>query len=269
MTRSVLRTAIVVALALVLMVPLLDGWQRFRSRGRSRWDMAPGMGFAEDDVRAEFFFTRLAYSSAYGGRGRQRWLTDWPEADYHFMQGVKRLTLVDAAQGGRYVQPNDEQLFDYPWLYAVEVGGWDLDDDQSAQLREYLLRGGFLMVDDFHGGYEWTGFIETMKRVFPDRPIVELDESDEVMHVVYDLDKSVQIPGYRYAYSGLTYERDDGFPPHWRGIYDDENRLMVAINFNMDLGDAWEHADYPDYPEQMTALAYRFGINYVIYAMTH
>ena len=68
--------------------------------------------------------------------------------------------------------------------------------------------------------------------------------------------------------SGVTWERD-GYTPHWRGIYDDEGRLMVVINFNMDIGDAWEHADWPDYPENMTALAYRFGINYVIYAMTH
>ncbi len=258
------RVALVCALlACFVALPLLA--QRWR---RSRYDRPAGMGFAGEDVRAEFFFTRLAYGS-FGGWGRESWLTDWPEAEYHFMQGVRRLTILDAAEGGRYVRPSDEELFDYPWLYGVEVGRWALDEVDAERLREYLLRGGFLMVDDFHGGYEWASFMESMSKIFPDRPVVEIPEEDEVLHVLYDLDQRIQIPGYRTVYSGVTWERDDGYPAHWRGIYDDEERLMVAINFNMDLGDAWEHADYPDYPEAMTGLAYRFGINYVIYAMTH
>jgi hypothetical protein len=255
-------------LAIGLLAALTLFAQRYGRRGR--FAPEPGMGFADESVRAEFFFARLQYSSyGGGGWGRDRWLTDWPEAEYHFMQGVKRLTVLDAADGGRYVNPLSEELFEYPWLYAVEVGGWELSDEEAARLREYLDRGGFLMVDDFHGGEEWEGFLISMKRIFPDRPIVEIPEDDEVLHVLYDLDEKVQIPGIRAAMQGLTYERPDGFPGYWRGIYDDENRLMVAINFNMDLGDAWEHADWPQYPEKMTALAYRFGINYVVYAMTH
>ncbi|MEZ5366989.1 MAG: DUF4159 domain-containing protein [Bryobacterales bacterium] len=259
-------------LLLLLAIGLCAGLILFGQRGgrRGRSMQQPGMGFADETVRAEFFFTRLAYSG-YGGRGwgRERWLTDWPEAEYHFMQGVQRLTLLDAADGGRYVSPLSEELFEYPWIYAVEVGGWELSDEEAARLREYLDRGGFLMVDDFHGGEEWEGFVMSMRRVFPDRPIVEIAEQDEVMHVLYDLDERTQIPGIREAMQCLTYERYDGYPGYWRGIYDDDNRLMVVINFNMDLGDAWEHADWPEYPEKMTALAYRFGINYVVYAMTH
>ena len=259
-------------LVLLTAIGALAGLAVYGQRGGRRGgrSMEPGMGFANESVRAEFFFTRLAYSG-YGGRGwgRERWLTDWPEAEYHFMQGVQRLTLLDAADGGRYVSPLSEEIFEYPWLYAVEVGGWELSEEEAARMREYLERGGFLMVDDFHGGEEWAGFVASMQRVFPDRPIVEIPEDDEVLHVLYDLDQRTQIPGIRAAMSGLTYERRDGYPGYWRGIYDDENRLVVAINFNMDLGDAWEHADWPQYPEAMTALAYRFGINYVIYAMTH
>jgi hypothetical protein len=108
----------------------------------------------------------------------------------------------------------------------------------------------------------------SMQRVFPDRPVVEIADSDEVMHVLYDVDSRIQIPGIAALRYGSTYEQD-GVKPHWRGIYDDAGRLMVAINFNMDLGDAWEHADDPFYPEAMTGLAYRFAVNYVIYAMTH
>ena len=88
------------------------------------------------------------------------------------------------------------------------------------------------------------------------------------MHVVYDLNQKIQIPGIYAWMQGKTYEQD-GFIPHWRGVYDNQGRLMVVINLNMDMGDAWEHADTPVYPERMTALAYRFAVNYVVYAMTH
>jgi hypothetical protein len=219
---------------------------------------------------AELHFSRMYYRDGgmgYGyGRGRS-WLTDYPEAEDHFTMGVGRLTRVDIGDA-RMLQLTDDSIFDYPWLYAVEVGRWYLDDDDATRLAEYLLRGGFLMVDDFHGEQQWRGFLESMVKVFPTRPIVEIDVSDEVMHVLYDLNKDIQIPGIAALTRGVTYE-SGGVTPHWRGIYDDAGRLMVAINFNMDLGDAWEHADTPFYPEPMTALAYRFAVNYVVYAMTH
>lgn len=224
---------------------------------------------------SEFQFVRLAYSSnnygrrggGYGGR-RQSWQTDYPDAEYHFTRGVDRLTRVAVAERSEILTPLDDAIFDFPWIYAVEVGHWHLDDREAAHIRDYLLRGGFLMVDDFHGTYEWAAFLVSMERVFPERPIVDIPENDEAFHVIYDLDQRIQIPSRQFIYSGVTWERD-GYTPQWRGIYDDEGRLMVAINFNMDIGDAWEHADWPDYPENMTALAYRFGINYLIYAMTH
>jgi hypothetical protein len=217
--------------------------------------------------QSEFRFSRLQYSDAGFGFGRGNWLVDYPEAEYYFRQAISRLTRVDIGDPG-IVNLRDDTLFDFPWLYAVEVGRWYLDDQEAAKLREYLLRGGFLMVDDFHGTYQWQGFMESMRRVFPDRPVVEIEDGDEVLHVVYDVDERIQIPGIYALMRGQTYEQD-GVTPHWRGIYDDRGRLMVAINFNMDLGDAWEHADDPRYPEPMTALAYRFAVNYVIYAMTH
>lgn len=222
---------------------------------------------------AEFHFARLMYrDSPYSrrgrfGRGRGAWTTDYADAEFHVMQGIGRLTNVDAApvdidgNGGRLISLDSERVFDYPWLYAVEVGQWYLDKDEAAVLREYLDRGGFLMVDDFWGEDEWQIFADSMQRVFPDRPIEELGEDHELLHVLYDLDQRTQIPGRGGQRRGTV--------PHWRGIFDDDGRLMVAINFNMDMGDAWEHADDPWYPEPMTALAYRFAINYLIYTMTH
>ena len=218
--------------------------------------------------KAEFHFVRMIYAPNGLHRFGQSWRQDWPVAEHHFLKGIQRLTRIDAAAEGLYLSVLEDEIFDYPWLYAVEVGGWYLDGIEAARLREYLLRGGFLVVDDFHGSREWEGFLDSMQRVFPDRPIVEIPEADESLHVLYDLDQRVQIPSPYVLRMGITYEMD-GITPHWRGIYDDDGRLMVAINFNMDLGDAWEHADWPYYPENLTALAYRFGINYIIYSMTH
>ena len=264
------RRWLLASLVLLLVAPpLLVGLQRYGRGMQYEHDENPDTPNPNEET--EYYFARLAYQS---NRGRGRWgrgggwMTDAPAAERYFLQGVRRLTNIHARTREEYVRPLEEKLFDYPWIYAVEVGGWYLNEPEAARMREYLLRGGFLMVDDFHGTYQWESFRESMQRVFPDRPIVEIQLNDPVFHVLYDVDEKIQIPGIQVLRSGRTSE-GDGIEPHWRGIYDDQGRLMVAINFNMDLGDAWEWADYPDYPEKWTALAYRFGINYIIYSMTH
>jgi hypothetical protein len=204
----------------------------------------------------------------FGGDGWGQWLVDYPAAEYHFTHNIPRLTNIDVDPEERRFRITDDAIFNYPFLYAVEVGHWYLSDTEAARLREYLLRGGFLMVDDFHGPEQWRGFMESMTRVFPDRPVVDIPESDAVFHTVYDLDKSVQIPGIRALFLGGTSEYG-GRVPHWRGIYDDGGRVMVLINHNMDLGDSWELANDPAYPEHYTTLGFRFAVNYLIYSMTH
>lgn len=214
----------------------------------------------------EFTFARLAHLGEFGGW--PRWRADWPEAEAHFSAGLARLTAIDAAGAGTIVSAADDALFDHPWLYAVEVGALTLSALEAARLREYLLRGGFLVVDDFHGAAEWAGFEAGISRIFPDRPVVELGDSTEAFHVPYELGVREQIPGIRALMSGVTWEKG-GRHPAWRGILDDAGRVMVAINFNQDIGDAWEHADDLRYPEPLTAQAYRLGVNYVVYSMTH
>ena len=163
-----------------------------------------------------------------------------------------------------------DDVFNWPSMYAVEVGHWSVPNGQAAQLRDFLLRGGFLMVDDFHSTYEWEVFLEGIKKVFPEREIVDIDDGDAIFHTIYDLDKRFQVPGAQYLYSGRTYEKDEnGRPDHWRGIYDDKGRIMVAICHNMDLGDAWEWSDDPRYDERFAGLAYRIGVNYWVYDLTH
>jgi hypothetical protein len=239
----------------------------------------PGVEYGDWDLPtdwrnpAEWVFGRLMYPSIeWGGgweNGRSSWTIDYPRGDRHIAALVRRLSVIDARSVEQPVNLDDgDDVFNWPWLYAVEVGTWDLTNAQAAQLREYLLRGGFLMVDDFHGSREWTIFVESMRRVFPDRPIVDLPDDDPIFHTFWDLEDRQQIPGLQFVYSGRPYEQD-GFEAHWRGIYDDQGRVMVAICHNMDLGDAVEHSDTPQYPQELSAIAMRTFLNYIIYAMTH
>ena len=222
---------------------------------------------------AEWVFGRLMYPSVgWGGQwqfGGTSWTIDYPRGDRHIAALVRRLSVIDARSVEQPVNLDDgDDVFYWPWLYAVEVGQWDLTDAQAAKLREYLLRGGFLMVDDFHGTREWAIFVESMRRVFPDRPIVDLPDDDPIFHTFWDLVDREQIPGYQFVFSGRRFEQD-GYEAHWRGIYDDQGRIMVAICHNMDLGDAVEHSDTPQYPEEYSATAMRTFLNYIVYAMTH
>ena len=229
----------------------------------------------------EWIFARLMYPqhplSRFARRGRYSqdwtqggtsWSQDYPRADRHFSMVLRRLTRLHARSVEQPVNPDDGDLFEYPWLFAGEMGDWKLTSPQINLLREYLLRGGFLMLDDFWGTDEWNRFNETMSLVFPDRPIVEIPDSDATFHVVYDLDERFLIPG-QWGLRRPCLCRDDGEQPHWRGIYDERGRLMVAMLFNNDIGDSWEWADEPSYPEKYSSLGIRIGVNYVVYAMTH
>lgn len=250
------------------------------------WREYPGQDNIEvpPDFRekTEWVFARLMYPPASGRFGRRggfrgggwkngysSWTTDYSAADRHVARALRRLTRVHVRSVEQPVDLDDvDDVFNYPWLYAVEVGQWELTDSQVKHLREYLDRGGFFMVDDFHGTLEWAQFMATMQRVFPDRPVVDIPPTDSIFHVLYDLENKYQIPGAQYLSTGRTSERD-GYEARWRGIYDNSGRLLVAICHNMDLGDAWEYADEPQYDEKFSALAFRIVANYVVYSMTH
>ena len=135
-------------------------------------------------------------------------------------------------------------------------------------MREFLLRGGFFMCDDFWGPDQWDNFMQSMRRVFPDRPVVDIPDTDSALHIVYDVKHRYQVPGVRYLQTGVT-EKCYNCPAAWRGIYDDKGRLMVAISYQSDLGDSWEWADDPAYDEKFSALSIRLGVNYIVYSMTH
>src|SRR5579862_9513862 len=231
--------------------------------------------------KTEWAFARLMYPPAASARfvrrgrrgewahGNSSWTQDYPRADRHFSQAIRRLTRIHARSVEQPVNLDDgDDVYNWPWLYAVQVGQWNLTDAQAAKMRDYIQRGGFFMCDDFWGEGQWETFEASMKRVFPDRPIVDLDNADAIFHTVYDLDDRYQVPGARYISTGVTY-KCEGCPPKWRGIHDDKGRVIAAMTFDSDLGDSWEWADDPQYEERFSALGIRIAVNYIVYAMTH
>jgi hypothetical protein len=216
-----------------------------------------------------FYFTRAIYTGyRWGWGGRPSWTTDYPKADRQFLVGVRRLTGIDAFEYENPISLDDPALRRFPFVYAVEVGHMALTDSEVVGLRNYLLAGGFLMVDDFWGTREWANFESEMRRVFPEYPIVELPMDHPLLDTFYRIDTILQVPNVRQGrWGGPTWEQD-GYVPHLRGIFDDAGRLMVLISWNSDLGDAWEWAEDPYYPLPASNFAYRLGVNAILYGMS-
>ena len=246
-------------------------------------------------VPAEWTFARMMYPTTHHQidwqsekkrgfdwhLGNTNWTIDYPRSDRHLALAIRRLTRIDAKSAEQVVNlDEDDDVFNYPWLYAVEVGHWELTDKQVARMREFFARGGFFMCDDFHGTDEWNVFMESMRKVLPDAEVIDIDDKDPILHTVYDLDDRYQVPGMQYVFSHSICEKcptdqfrgmdgDGGSGAKWRGIRDSKGRLIAVICHNVDLGDSWENADDPKYPQKFSALGIRIGVDYLIYAFTH
>lgn len=226
----------------------------------------------------EFVVGRLMFPQARSGwalgvgrgdwlRGATAWTVDYPEGDRTFARLLERLTLVDVRAIEQPVNLDDDlDAYYWPFLISGLVGAWDLTDAQAAKLREYLLRGGFLLCDSFYGVQEWEGFVAGIRRVFPDRSIVELPDDHPIFHAVYDLTDRPQIPTWQHLPRGY---RNDGSVPYWRAILDDDARVMVMITFNNDIADGWQRADDYAYPQEAANLAISLGVNFAVYALSH
>ncbi len=222
---------------------------------------------ADAAEKTEFAFARLRYRSPRDGWSYARWGIDCNKSDRQFMQGLRRLTRLHVRSIEEIVDIESDEIFNWPWLFAVSPGDWVFTREHAARLKQYFDRGGSMMVDDFHGERDWQSFLRGILQAIPDGQVIELENDAAIFNVVYNLTDRVQIPGANVVH-GPGYEKD-GVVPHWRAIVDKRGRVVVAICFNMDVGDAWEFADSPDYPEKFASQAYRLGINYVLYAMTH
>jgi hypothetical protein len=220
----------------------------------------------------EFTFTRMMYSSpySYGRRWGGAWATDYPEADDHFITGIREWagTNLNVSARPERVEIMDERLFDFPLIYFVEPGFMELSDEEAARLREYVARGGFMFFDDFWGEAEWQNVTEQMKKVFPEYEAKELPLTHPIFHSYLDIEEVVQVPNIGNAIRGITSEKG-GVTPYYMGIENKEGRLVAFFARNSDLGDAWEWINDSRYPVRYGLAAYKVGINVVIYAMSH
>ncbi len=222
-------------------------------------------------------FVRIKYSS-YDNEGGQAsrlaywdepWAIDAPAAEQNLSRRIKSVTAINVGEP-IVLTLEDPKLWEHPWIYIVEPSNLVLKDTEVPILREFLLRGGTLTFDDFHGPFEWELTEKQLKRVFPDREIVEIAPPHPIYTCFYRIEKYPQIPGLGSFLSGRTWEKG-GFTAHLRGILDDKGRPMVLINWNTDMGDGVEWSNAQEYQGYIkwTAQAYQMLINEVIYSLTH
>jgi hypothetical protein len=263
---------LVLPITAVLMFSLSFSLFAFQRGGRRQQQQSFDSG--GPNVPSEFYFSRLQFNSLYGGGGfRGTWNQDWPKADNDCLIALRRLTRINSPAQLNVADLDSDHLFDYPWIYSINPQTWSLTDEEAKRLHDYLLKGGFLMVDHFHGGQDWDLFMAAIRQVLPDAQVEDLKDTDEIYHVLYDINERFQIPGEQYVGSGRTYEcgagNECGYVAKWRAIRNSHGRIMVAICHNMHLGDAWEHSDEASYPEKFSGLAFRIVLNYITYSMTH
>jgi hypothetical protein len=222
-------------------------------------------------------FVRIKYHYVTEGTGivsqdytGEPWFIDGPAAEQNLSRRLKTATAIDV-QDPIVLTLDDPRLFTYPWIYFVEPGNLQLTENDAKTLREFLLRGGTALFDDFHGPFEWEHFATEMKKVFPEREIVDFPKDHPVFSCFYKLDGYPQIAGLGSFMAGRSWEKG-GYVAHLRTIFDDTGqRPMLFINWNTDMGDGWEWSNAEEFPGYIkyTSMAYRMGINEVIYALTH
>jgi len=278
MSARIFKRLILPALLLAaLLIPIagqrpFDDFGNFRQRRRPTSDAqqsGPSYG--------EYTFVRTIYDSPSRGYGRRgyvygggTWTTDFPEADNNFIVGLREWagTNLKIAPRPEALEILDDRIFDYPILYIVEPGFMDLSTEQAARLREYIMRGGFVFLDDFWGEYEWQNVQEQFQKIIPEYEIKDLPLSHPIFHSYLDVEEVVQVPNVYNASRGVTSEKG-GIVPHYMGVENKNGRLVAFIARNCDLGDAWEWINDPVYPVKYGLPAYKVGINVVIYAMSH
>ena len=253
-----------------------------RDMRRNGYDDYPTWPVSKDLPNDVFTFPRIRYNSAYGGRGgwgrgNRKWATDYPDSDLNMSYRLQQLTSLQVNPNGAVVDVDPEQMRHYPFLYMIEVGDISLTDDEARTMREYMLNGGFIMVDDFWGTREWDNFEVALKQMWPDRKIEEIPLEHEIFHMVFPLKVKPQIPHIRYAeyviQQGITWEFDKPGSEHvhYSGVFDDKRRLMMVICWNTDTGEGWEQegTDPWYFREFSEKYAYPLGINIIFYALTH
>ena len=263
----ILRAAVIL-LWITLVTAVHAQRQRF---GRRNADDRRGVARWENDLRFPddtFRFVRLRPEN------HRRWATDHPDSDLNFSFRLQQMTSIKVNPEPLVVGILDPEMKKHPFLYTLETGDLDLIDEELTILRDHLMNGGFLMIDDFWGEYEWENTRDQMTKLFPDRPITELELDHPIYSTVFQLKEKPQVPSIDYAMSGretgIFWEKG-GKGAHYYGIFDAKGRMMVIICRNTDLGDGWEREGEDPYyfKEFSEKKAYPMGINIIVYSMTH
>jgi hypothetical protein len=266
------RGFLVAAIAAVVALALVATAEAQRGRAFRQARIA-----TDNDFDGSFHFCRVAFRNGFDGDGGG-WSVDYPRADENLSIRLAELTrtTVSMSAGGApnplLIRFTDPQLFNCPFVMMTEPGGAALDDNEAAALRTYILKGGFLWADDFWGEYAWAHWVRELRKALPadEYPIFDLPADHPLLHAQFET-HVVQIPSIGWAFTGNTSERGaESAVPHARGIADRSGRLVVLMTFNTDYGDSWEReGDDPSYFYNFGPNGYAFGINAVLYALTH
>jgi hypothetical protein len=266
---SHLRIALLVAVALSLATVALHGQERQRGFGRRSAPVSADVDFEAFNVPYDgrLTFVRLRYTPDRASWGRgffgadYQWDHDYPRAERHFTKILTELTSISVTlDASNILALDDPTLLQYPVAYMSEPGHWTQTDEEAASLRDYLLKGGFVIFDDF-AEWQWFNFEEQLRRVLPDHRLVRLDASHPIFHSFYEIES---LDGYVHPYRFL--------PSSFYGIFEDNDpnkRLLIIANYDNDIGESWEFSDTGLIPIDITNEAYKLGINYIVYAMTH
>ena len=279
--RRVLSVLTIVAISMASVVFAQRGYRWRYETDRLDRGNVPTWEIDQEFKQDVFTFVRIKYESVYSdSRQGGGWFIDYPDSDLNFSLRLQQLTSLKVNPDPIVLELTDDRLFDYPFVYIIEPGSLMFSEAEVAALRRYCYNGGFVMVDDFWGDTQYENLRSELKRVFPDRDPHEVPLEHEIFHCVYDMKEKPMVPAigavYRlgngkWASAERSWDGSDTQTPHYRAITDDENRIMVFICHNTDLGDGWEEeARDPEYFKEFSVkLAYPMGINIVTYAMTH
>jgi hypothetical protein len=271
----------------VLLLLLLVGFQerpQIMVWGRTGWRAGPlkeGLPTAENGVVDRgFTFCRLLYRSVRQEPMGHGWNTDYPASDHNFLVRLEELTTTRPAQwadgqpGFAVVRATQDELFECPFIFMSDVGTVGFDAEEVARLREYLLKGGMIYVDDFWGEYAWRQWVDEIGKVLPEYAIVDIAPEHMVMHALYEVPGVVQVPSIQFwRRNGRRYTSEQGAAsavPHFRGIFDEEGRPLVLMTHNTDIADGWEReGEDDDFFYTFSPESYALGINIVLYSMSH
>jgi hypothetical protein len=208
-------------------------------------------------------FVRLRWNSGFGRGGfGAAWNHDLPRAEQHLAMIVRELSLVNMrTDGSKILMLDDPELFKYPIAFMWEPGFWNLTDEEASAFRAYLTKGGFAVFEDFDGAQQWSHFEAQMRRVLPEGRLVRLDQT----HPIFD-------SFFRVRDIDAIVHPMTGIRPSYYGIFEDNDptqRLMVVANYDNDVPEYWEWSGQGLYPFDTSNEAYKLGVNYLIYGLTH